>query len=419
MAIKWPLANGNWSNAANWNDGTLPLADDIVHADGKTVTIDQDVTVASIRNDQRSGGTVNGGFNFATTLTTYNITADLFALNVVLITFNQASKTYNLIGNIDHLASTSSGTGLLSNVSGVNINIVGNIIARGLGNNRICISVTASQVALVITGNITGGTSSGGLIVFGVNISGGSNIITITGNLTSQSVSAPSIVSQLPSALCVISTSNIITVYGNVLANATINSGAGILITGISNNIFIYGDVVGNLSYGSFNGALVLAANTNNVYINKIVGSDNGTGVAVQNLTNSNVIVKEFEISSIGTIPAVGKILIDNTTFTFKGVKENLETAILTDDNNVLNFIPTESNVRNNKIYYDGLKVGTMAVPVASNVRKDVPVDDTVGTADLTAEDILNAILTSENPVAERLRNVSTVQTTGDQIAGS
>ena len=50
MAVVYPLANGNWSTVANWYSGgvaygSLPLAGDDVYADGKTVTIDQDITV--------------------------------------------------------------------------------------------------------------------------------------------------------------------------------------------------------------------------------------------------------------------------------------------------------------------------------------------------------------------------------------
>jgi hypothetical protein len=60
---------------------------------------------------------------------------------------------------------------------------------------------------------------------------------------------------------------------------------------------------------------------------------------------------------------------------------------------------------------------GSLIVPDPSNVRKGVPTDATTGTAELTAEDILEAIELSANPVAERLRNVSTVQTTGNQIS--
>ena len=62
--------------------------------------------------------------------------------------------------------------------------------------------------------------------------------------------------------------------------------------------------------------------------------------------------------------------------------------------------------------------VGSLIVPTIDNVRKGVQTDFTVGTADLTANDIFNAISGSSNSVAVRLRNVSTVQSAGDQIAG-
>ena len=48
---------------------------------------------------------------------------------------------------------------------------------------------------------------------------------------------------------------------------------------------------------------------------------------------------------------------------------------------------------------------------------KSVGTDNTVGTADLTAQDIFDAITNSSDPIAKRLRNVSTVQITGDQIS--
>ena len=63
MATKYPLANGNWSNAANWNDGTKPTAGDDVYADGKTVTIDESTaSLNSVRTTQRSGCTNGGSF---------------------------------------------------------------------------------------------------------------------------------------------------------------------------------------------------------------------------------------------------------------------------------------------------------------------------------------------------------------------
>lgn len=50
MAIKYPLANGNWSNAANWNGGTKPVAGDDVYAGTFTVNVDENINVASLNN---------------------------------------------------------------------------------------------------------------------------------------------------------------------------------------------------------------------------------------------------------------------------------------------------------------------------------------------------------------------------------
>lgn len=71
MADKWPAADGNYSNAANWNGGTKPTAGDDVYADGFTITIDEDISASvNLRTTQRSGGTAGGSF---TTLGTLDI----------------------------------------------------------------------------------------------------------------------------------------------------------------------------------------------------------------------------------------------------------------------------------------------------------------------------------------------------------
>lgn len=51
MAVRFAIASGNWSNTAIWDNGALPLAGDDVYANGFTVTIDQNITVLSLRND--------------------------------------------------------------------------------------------------------------------------------------------------------------------------------------------------------------------------------------------------------------------------------------------------------------------------------------------------------------------------------
>ena len=80
--------------------------------------------------------------------------------------------------------------------------------------------------------------------------------------------------------------------------------------------------------------------------------------------------------------------------------------------------LPLTTDVRNGISFgTGGALTGSLIVPLASNVRMGVPFDNTVGTAELTAEDFLNAISGSSNAIAVRLRNVATVATVGGQIS--
>ena len=80
--------------------------------------------------------------------------------------------------------------------------------------------------------------------------------------------------------------------------------------------------------------------------------------------------------------------------------------------------VPLESDVRNGVTYgaASGL-TGTLLLPAASDVRVNVPFDNTFGTADLTAQDFFTAIATSNDPIAIRMRNMSTIQTTASTVA--
>jgi hypothetical protein len=50
MATRFAIGNGNWSNTATWDGGALPLSNDDIFANNFTVTLDQDITVGSLRN---------------------------------------------------------------------------------------------------------------------------------------------------------------------------------------------------------------------------------------------------------------------------------------------------------------------------------------------------------------------------------
>jgi hypothetical protein len=421
MADRWPLANGNWSNAANWNGGTLPDVGDDVFADGKTVTIDQDVTVLSIRNTQRTGGTANGGFNFSTAQTTYNITADLLAFNQTLISCNQTNRTYNFIGNVSGgTGATNSINCIATGAASININITGNITSQGQGIVRSGILVNQLNVTLTVIGNVSGGGNIGGSTLSGILLSSSTTILNITGNVTAEGNRAIGSIGQNNAGVNINNVNNNITVTGNALTNTTQLSGAAInwiTNTFTGNTLTVNGDAVGKHGFSTIAGCIVVQGSPNSIFIKKAIGSDNGTGAAINNDTASNVIVETLEYSNIGTSPVFGKVLFSATNFSLIGKDENSNTVIFTEDNNVGTFIPAETDVRLNTTYYDGNRVGSLNVPDPSNVRNGVPTDNTVGTADLTAQDFFDAIASSSDPIAIRLRNVATVETTGDQIS--
>jgi hypothetical protein len=379
MAIKWPLANGNWSNAANWNDGTLPAIDDDVYADGKTVTIDQDVTVLSIRNTERLGG-INGGL-FQITSGSWTITADLIGTSLItntLLLVNSISGVTVVNGNL----STGIGTGV-----GIVIDI---------SENRIC----------YVNGNI----STGATFKTGVQVRNGATLYFL-GNITTSVGNSISSHSQF--GINITPLANLFG-FGNVTGNS-----------GLSHGIRVGGTAVGSLGTIYFNGngfsdSCRNDTTSNQCILKRAVGTEQyGSGITGRS-TITFFLIEEIEYGPNGESPTSGPVKFVNDIIIKSTItRRNNSNTTLIDLNNIPNELPLISDVRLGIMYNTGQKTGTMAVPVASNVRKDVPVDDTVGTADLTAEDILNAILTSENPVAERLRNVSTVQTTGDQIAGS
>ena len=79
---------------------------------------------------------------------------------------------------------------------------------------------------------------------------------------------------------------------------------------------------------------------------------------------------------------------------------------------------PATTDVRSGVTYASGALTGTLVVPAANTVTLGVTYDNgTLGTAQNTAASFLAALGSSTDPLAVRLQNVSTVQTTGAQIA--
>lgn len=403
MPDKWPLANGNWSTAANWNDGTKPVAGDDVYADGRTVTLDENVTVSTIRNTARSGGTAGGVFN---TSGTRIITANLIQGAANLVNAN-ADLTIN--GNVT--GGTGGGQACIQITGSISNLIINGNVTGGSGSGGRGISSDRAENT-IITGNLTGGTASGtegyyinfgggaitGSIVVNGNVTAGSGANAINFNVgpTTKPITVNgSLTGNVVSAINMSSTGN----AGNIVVNGVVSGGTtghGIAVAGSNSpNIDVTGNCLGSTSS---TGVAITYSGTGRVrVVGDIYAGFGGTGVALGSTSGINRISGNLYSSSTGWFPISGggRVVIDNTvTRTITARADNAgavgdEFGYSTDTTN----FPATSNVRFGTTYgAGGLQVGTCRIPAASSVAAGVLVDNTVGTAVIT-ESVLRAAL--------------------------
>ena len=148
------------------------------------------------------------------------------------------------------------------------------------------------------------------------------------------------------------------------------------------------------------------------------------SGLAAINNTGSklaSVTVKEIEQGVFGQVPIQGYVRLSTESGAFyKGVTTGISTRTLSDPADIAGQVPAESDVRFGVTYQSGAKTGTAYIPSPSSVGFGVPVDNTTGTAALTPASVWDAAtssLTTSGSIGERLKNASTVDTTGDQLA--
>lgn len=207
MAIKYAVASGLWSATSTWDGGVIPGPGDDVYADGYTVTIDiNDITVSSLNNSQRSGGTDGGSFITTTNaprIYTCDINASPTNSTICLTLGVNNSNVQTFIGNL---------TGGLgdavynSATAGYTTQITGNLTAGS--NGRAFVGRSDRPHYLTVIGNIIGSTSrvaaaiatsypNGAVTVignvFGNGISMG-GVTFVTGNIDSSNIDTTAII---------------------------------------------------------------------------------------------------------------------------------------------------------------------------------------------------------------------------------
>lgn len=417
MANVYAVKTGNWSDTTVWNTGALPTSADDVYSNNFTVTIDQNVTVLTIRNTSASGISAGGGFvvngtGYTITCTT-TITFTISTAAPLLTISGSGTNTFNISINVspgnlgqNYVFVTSTGT----------INWIGNLIgstANGLGTLRITSAVTFNMVGDIYS-------TSGTNFTEVVRITGANYVFNLTGNIgiSNGSIGGSGI------AFVVIAAIGTINITGNIVSHPTADSNC--ISIGAISTINITGTITGNA------GRTALSL-TNASYV-KVVGiliSNGSFAVSSTSGTALNIFSGPFICSSTGIVPfsvtRMHYIITSGSYFEFRDSSTNgalppapnaPATRLVSPDTAA--DAPAASNVRFGVTYALGTQTGTLRVPSPNSVAFGVLTDNTTGTAVLTPQAVWNyatSSLTTAGSIGERLKNASTVDTTGDQLA--
>jgi hypothetical protein len=391
MANRTAIASGNWSNPAIWNGGLgLPTASDDVYANGQTVTIDQNVTIISLRS------------------TGVGASAGTFILN------NGITVTANIFGG----AATNPTTQISQSNSAI---IIGNITG---GQTRALIMSDASNIT--ITGSVSPAT---GASFHGIQHSSTGNLI-ISGNLSNNVIAQAFVINHL-------GTGNII-ITGSLLNTNTATAAHTISSTGNS-SIYVMGSVTGSRNVASFG---INKTNLGTVSIQGTCIAQTGSAVA---MSSAGILIISGTISSSITSPGIQsssttatnlftgpfyntgsfnavyayrmQMLSTSSQWTFDtetaGVTKTLYTS------NLLPGVPQQNNVRKGTTYNFGL-TGSLAMPDPTTVQLGVETDNTTGSAIFTAEDMFGVLtqnITDSGSIGNLLTGASTAQTVGATIS--
>ena len=427
MATITSAATGNFSAPATWVGGVVPgPLDNARAAAGHNITIDVNTTVIDIQS------VTTGRFIMGEGVTlTANVIAPTSVNTTLLV---PVSTSCTIIGNMNALTTAGSvicektGTGVLNifgivsggsstNMRGLlisntgTVNVTGDVIAPTLAgvNNANAIIINASST-LNILGNVYCSATPSGSSLSAAIISTVSVIsVNITGTVRGGS----------QSAVVLSGADAVLNITGDVLAPIGTANNGSVTSSGINSTTTITGNI-----YAGLYGTSVNITGTNsllNIEGGVYAHNSNLAPAVIHGSTTigkGTILKGSLFYGALGAIPIRTNMLRvvpddnDVTVYTINGGGTQTRATLTNIDYNV----PLASDVRQGVVYGNSIFTGTLIVPSPSNVRKGVPTDATIGTADLTAQDFLDLLSTSPDPIAERLRNVATVQTTGDQI---
>jgi hypothetical protein len=363
-----------------------------------------DSTVASV---------AGGGFVLNSGVTvTCTTTSTITSVGTTLITYSGSGTSTlnaNLIGgnNFNLPCVTFSGTGTL-NITGYalvtnssdgcptilhsstgTLNFVGSITTNSRsGSSGIIISGAGT---LNYTGDVYSGTSSTGSV--GIRVNGTAAVVNMTGNLIWQS------------------------------SGSTFSSP---LVSLVSNSFNLTGNV-----FGGFNNGIQSSSNSYLKVIGTITAGISAAAISSTSSGAINIFTGPFISHPTGIQPLyVARMHYQRTLGSYYEFRDNSTNGALPPAANapttrlnspeVGSDLPAVANVRFGTTYGYGSLTGTLRMPHPNQVTYGVAVDNTFGTAVLTAASVWDYLvdnITTANSIGLRLKNVSTPQTVGSQLA--
>lgn len=389
--------SGNFNLTTTWVGGVVPGSGDVAYANTYTVDVSDTRTVQAISNLAGTGITVGGTFSLRNgcnlTCTNANgIVQGATTTSCVTTSSLSPGNTATLNANVS-LAVALQNTYAINHSSSSTLTINGNL--TGNTSNYISAALLLSGNGSVnTTGIITGGSGgAGGQTTYGASVTGGGTLTHVGNVIGVANPSAPD------RSLAIAVSAGTVVVTGNVSGNGAVaNTGGTLTVNGTCQS----GSSVSAVMYGSsgqitrLSGPFLMAASGNIAPV----------AAATWRWAPTQIPTYMEVPTSAGT------------------TKRNLYTS----DNIPTGNYPAQANVRAGTVYGPNLEnTGTLAVPAASNVSLGIAVDNTTGTAVLTAANVRSSVgLASANldtqlsPLSGvpsgRLANVATVDTTGSQI---
>ncbi|CAB4160467.1 hypothetical protein UFOVP723_206 [uncultured Caudovirales phage] len=434
MPNRWPITSGSWSNAAIWSGSLIPTASDDVFLNNQVITLDQDVTVRSIRiaatgsaiaggqlniySDYNitatttqsvdlggldsNGATVTGGFIKYYNSGSITITAHLVCARNTLENVNNGTIT--IVGDVRLPNNLLTSARTITNTLNGTINILGNITTGSTNQNSNYAVLNAYGGTVSIIGNVTAGNAAGSHAIFN-NVSGSINV---TGNVRGSTVA---------STYGINNVNGIVNVTGNVTAGTNTTS------HGINNSSIGKVNVTGTVTGGASSGAGINATTAGIInVIGQLQATTTANAVSSTATTATNIFSGPLINSgSRNAIYCYNVQLYDNVTTRYSvGVSGSTSTITMFSPDQVTG-VPSGSDVRLSVNYGPGNELtGSMAVPQPASVSVGVAIDNTTGSAVTKPQDIWNALsstLIVSNSIGERLSNAATVESTAAIIS--